>query len=97
MPAMVLGRWLAARRARRAARDTAEAACRALRPGEWIMGTWLCAEEADRYVVRVFCGRRGDTEVRMPPWRECVVFAVAKATFAANVIEDDEPYEPRLR
>ena len=62
------------------------------------MGTWLCAEETDRYVVRVFCGLRAEEPVRrMPPWRECIVFAVTKQTFVASVVVDDEANRPRLR
>jgi hypothetical protein len=61
------------------------------------MGASVCADEAERYVVRVFCGRRDLPPGPQPPWRECLVFAVARGTFAANPVENDMPYRPRLR
>jgi hypothetical protein len=42
--------------------------------------------------VRVFCGdRRVDPSYpMMPPWRECLIMAVSKATGEAQLIEDDD-------
>lgn len=90
-------------RARATAREAATRLCRNLLPdGEPIRGSVICADEPDRYVVRVFCGTREvslDTYM-LPPWRECLIFAVAKDTYSAALLTDDddeEKYRPAIR
>ena len=85
-------------RARASAREAASQACHALRPGEPILGSCICADEPNRYVVRVYCGNRPDFEIhRLPPWRECLIFAVMKDTSSAEQIMNDEKYRPIIR
>jgi hypothetical protein len=81
---------------RRRARAQAEAACRRLRPGAPIVGTWLCAEEPERFVVRVFCGTRAES-LRAPQWNECLVFAVTPDAARAELLVDDVAYRPTVR
>ena len=83
--------------ARRRACAAAEEACRALRPGEPILGSVICAEEQHRLVVRVFCGRREGPPALLPAWRECVIFAVATDGRAVLIVEDDASCRPQLR
>jgi len=84
-------------RAKARAKAAATEACRALLPMEPILGTWICADETDRYVVRVFCGHRPPSGEKLPPWRECVIFAVTKDTHTAQRLTDDEQYRPVIR
>jgi hypothetical protein len=86
-------------RARAIAREAARLACHDLLPGEAIMSASVCADEPSRYVVRVFCGERpASAEARMlPPWRECLIFAVTKNTYVAARVTDDEKYRPTIR
>jgi hypothetical protein len=93
----VFGALLRGFGARRRPRTAAELACRALRPGERLHGSWVCADEAGRYVVRLFCGERRELAVKLPPWRECLVFFVKKGTQVAELIVDDGPYRPVIR
>ena len=80
---------------RRAARRRAEAdavsACEALRADTPIMGATLVAEEPERFVVRVFVGVRDDAPPKMlPPWAECLVFAIRKDALAERSSPDAE-------
>ncbi len=86
-------------RAKAKAREAARRMCQALLPGEPVMGASICADEPGRYVVRVFCGIRpaSPATYRLPPWRECWVVAVAKETYSAERITDDEQYRPMIR
>lgn len=85
-------------KAKAIAKELAAQSCRILRPDEPIFGTVVCADEPDRYVVRVFCGnRRFEPEyLRMPSWRECLIFAVMKNNFSVEQIENGE-YQPVIR
>ena len=85
--------------ARAMAKEAASRACHTLLPGEPILGATICADEPGRYVVRVFCGNRpASPEVyRLPPWRECLIFAVMKDTYSAEQIRADEKYRPMIR
>jgi hypothetical protein len=86
-------------RARAAAREAATRLCRTVLPDEPILGSAICADEPGRYVVRVFCGHRpasAETYL-LPPWRVCLVFAVAKDTYSAAQLADDEKYRPTIR
>jgi hypothetical protein len=59
---------------------------------------WICANEIDRYVVRVFCGQHADAmALREPGWRECLVVAVKKGSDVAQLITDDAEYRPTIR
>src|SRR5579872_417606 len=78
--------------ARRRARKAAELVCRTLRPRDSVHGSWICADESARYVVRVFCGERG--VVGLPPWRECLLFSVEKGSNAVELIVEDSTYRP---
>jgi hypothetical protein len=83
--------------ARARAQRSAEEECRRRRPAESIFGSAVCADEGTRYVVRVFVGRRDKSPTfLLPPWRECLVFAVPKGG-EAPVLEDDPRYQPKLR
>ena len=64
--------------AKATAKKLAAQSCQILRPNEPIFGVIVCADEIERYVVRVFCGKRRfePEHFRMPPWRECLIFAV---------------------
>ena len=81
------------------ARRLAEQLCRELYPGEPLQGSWICANEPTRFVVRVFCGHEVRTTpyFMLPPWKICVIVAVHKTTLAAEQIIDDTPYHPILR
>lgn len=81
------------------ARRMARESCRALLPEEPILGASVCADEPGRYVVRVFCGNRPVSveTYRLPPWRECLIFAVAKDTHAVQQLTDNEKYYPVIR
>lgn len=89
--------WLGNIRRGAEARRAAERLCAALFPGEPRHGSWVCADEPERFVVRVFCGDRAGSPARLPPWRECVVVAVDKATLTAERVADDGPYRPLPR
>lgn len=84
--------------AKATAKEVAAQSCQILRPDEPIFGVIVCADEPDRYVVRVFCGkRRFEPEYpRMPPWRECLIFAVMKDKFSVEQITNGE-YQPVIR
>jgi hypothetical protein len=85
-------------RARRRACKVAGDLCRDLRPGEPILGTTICANESDRYVIRVFCGQRAEEEPSMHPgWRECLIVSVKKGSDQAELITDDAGYRPVIR
>jgi len=73
--------------------------CRSLLPEEPILGTVICADEADRYVVRVFFGDRpfSAETYMLPPWKECLIFAVTKNSYAVEQIIDDRKYDPVIR
>lgn len=79
------------------ARRLAEAWCKQRNPDEIIHGTWICANEPTRFVVRVFCGQRERTGEKLPPWQNCSVIAVDKRTLIAAPVADDAPYRPILR
>jgi hypothetical protein len=85
--------------ARALARRMARQSCRALLPQEPILGTSVCADEPDRYVVRGFCGNRTTSteNYRLPPWRECLIFAVTKDTYDVERLIDNEKYYPVIR
>jgi hypothetical protein len=84
--------------ARRRARAAAEALARDCRPHEPILGAVICAEEDERYVVRVFVGKRDNPHSeRLPPWRECLVFAVPKNSGSPSLLVDDAPYRSTVR
>jgi hypothetical protein len=58
----------------------------------------ICADEPERYVVRVFVGRRDDTiAAKLPPWRDCLVFAVPKDRGPPSLLVDDARYRPTIR
>ena len=87
-------------RARAKARNVAIDACHGAFPDELIHGAWVCADEPDRYVVRVFCGGRQFVigEARMlPPWQTCLIFAVTKNTYAVQRLPSGGRYDPVLR
>lgn len=79
--------------------EAASQACHSLFPDEQIRRTSICADEPSRYVVRVFCGDRPTSPelLKLPPWRECLIFAVMKNSYAAERVTDDEKYRPTLR
>jgi hypothetical protein len=85
-------------RARKKAREVAIGACRKLLPDEPVCGAGICADEPDRYVVRVFYGNRyvSPTTSRLPPWRGYLIVAVRKDTYVDEVI-NDERYCPTIR
>jgi hypothetical protein len=86
-------------RAREKARDVAVRACEKHLPGEPIRGAVICADEPDRYVIRVFYGNRDRSPetFRLPPWRGCLIVAVEKTTYVDEVIDDDKRYRPTIR
>ena len=88
--------FLAKLRDRKRACALAEKACLVTRPQEPIYASQIYADRPDRFIVRVFCGRRSASVYLMPPWKECLVFAVVKGS---NAVEEltDERYHPRLR
>jgi len=101
-----LAKFRASRRARKRALVLAEDLGRRLRPTEPIWNVALRADEDTRYVVLVFCGNAYKDPVvcLRPPWRECLIVAVAKgseiAELSAELIEDAEeaqPYQPIIR
>jgi hypothetical protein len=78
------------------AQRVAREACARLMPNEPILGTALCANEPDRYVVRVFCGKRDPYVERLPPWTDCKVFVVPNNGGPIQQV-DDAKYCPTLR
>ncbi|MCL2589815.1 MAG: hypothetical protein FWD67_02765 [Betaproteobacteria bacterium] len=96
-----LVKFRARRRARKRALILAEDLGRRLRPIEPICGVMLRADEDKRYVVNVFCGNayKDVIAISHPPWRECLIVAVAKDSEIAELIEDaeDGPYRPIIR
>ncbi|MCL2310276.1 MAG: hypothetical protein FWC42_08415 [Proteobacteria bacterium] len=93
-----LSDFFAHRRAQKHARSLAEELCRRLRPNEPILGTALCADEDERYIVRVFCGKRTEEPAStLPPWRECLIVAVTKDNMVAELTKDGGPYQPVIR
>lgn len=79
------------------ARRAAEALCKQVHPDELIQGSWICASETNRFIVRVFYGQREQTATMLPPWRECFIVAVNKTTLYAAPVGDETPYRPILR
>ena len=79
------------------ARRVAEQFCQQSHPDEPLHGSWICANEPTRFVVRVFVGQREFTGTMLPPWRVCLIVAVDKTTLAAEIITDDALYRPVLR
>jgi hypothetical protein len=57
----------------------------------------ICADESERYVVRVFVGLRGQNQRMLPPWRECLIFGVRKDGDPSAVLVEDARYQPVLR
>ncbi len=98
---MSLWRFLANIPAQKRARAAAAEACRIARPTEAILGSVVCADEEERHVVRVFIGRRergkDSFEPRLPPWRQCLIFAVPKRGGAAVELDDAGRYLPVVR
>jgi hypothetical protein len=86
---------LARLRNRRKAVEAARLLCTTSACGEPIFNAVVCAEEPDRYVVRVFLGIRDPGYDRSPPWRDCWLVAVERGTNAASRIYDDI-YKPRI-
>jgi hypothetical protein len=87
-------------RSRKMAREVAIWACKKLFPDEPVFGAGICADEPDRYVVRVCYGNRSMSDMatfRLPPWRECLIVAVQKDTYVDEVIVDDGKYRPMIR
>ena len=86
-------------RARSRAQKAASELCRSLFPEKPILGTAICADESDHYIVRVFCGDRPfSNEIPMSPsWKKCLIFAVRKNTYATEQITDDRKYDPVIR
>ena len=71
--------------------------CARFAPGEHVHGAATAAKEADRIVVRVFCGHRENGAIaRMPPWKDCVIVAVPNDG-VPSVLVDDDAYRPVLR
>ncbi|MBC7795268.1 MAG: hypothetical protein H7Z37_00180 [Pyrinomonadaceae bacterium] len=72
--------------------------CRSYVCDEPILGTIICANEPERYVVRVFCGYRKVSveNYLLPPWENCLIFAVAKDSYCVEQITDDEKYRPTI-
>jgi hypothetical protein len=63
-----------------------------------VVGTEICANEGDRYVVRVFCGHRAEAPAeKSPPWRECVIVSVKKGSERAELMAEDAAYRPTIR
>lgn len=84
------------------ARRRAEALCQQTNPAEPLLGSWICANEPGRFVVRVFYGQRewtSEVATMMPPWRDCLIVAVDKASLHAVPVEGEDaaPYQPVLR
>lgn len=69
--------------------------CQLLHPDEMIFGVVVCADEPDRFVVRVFCGQQTEHEFKTVPWKNCFLFAVSKNDNSVVSIRD-EKYMPRL-
>lgn len=85
---MRLLEWLTGYKPTTEAEKSAIAEFLALHPGERIAWTRITAEEEARYVVGVFYGNTA------PPRYQ--FFAVPKATYMAQVLEDDENYRPKV-
>jgi hypothetical protein len=98
MPLSVMLRtWIAGFRARKRAHKVAGALCQQLRPDDPILATVICANEADRYIVRVFCGHRTEARIdRHPGWRECLIISVKKGSDVVELITDDAKYRPTI-
>ena len=84
------------------ARRAAEAFCVSLYPGEFLHGSYLIETEAARFIVRVFMGHRftgapGEVVQKKPPWKNCHIIAVDKSTLKAEIIPNDDLYQPKLR
>jgi hypothetical protein len=80
------------------ARRLAEQLCGQLYAEEPVQGSWVCASEPTRFVVRVFCGHRmTPIATMMPPWERCVIVAVDKGTWATEQVIEDALYRPVLR
>lgn len=94
----LLDRLFPKRALRRRACAAAEIGCRELHPEELIQGSEICADEKSRFVVRVFCGERPQHEAaKLPRWRTCEVFAVAKDNGRVERIANDATYRPIVR
>lgn len=80
---------------RKIARKESTKLCQSLHPDEKIFSAVVCADESDRFVVRVFCGQRMENEFKTVPWKGCYLFAVSKNDNGVISISD-EKYMPRL-
>ena len=74
-----------------------EAVCRSLHSREPIYGLTLCAEEAERWVVRVYYGNREMSEYMGPPWRDWFAVGIDKLSGSTEVIADADKYRPIIR
>ena len=81
------------------ARRLAEQFCGTLHQEESIHGSWVCANEPARFVVRVFYGHRTLVPdlLPAPAWGRCIIVAVDKMTWATEQIIEDKQYRPILR
>ena len=82
---------------RRNAKREAVRLCRRLNSDDPVLGSVVCADETDRYIVRVFFGLRPASNLLFPPWRDCLIVAVDKESLAAERVVDDRRYDPVLR
>jgi|SRR5580692_8916785 hypothetical protein len=86
-------------RAKNVAKEAAIRACKKHLPDEPILSAVICADETERYVVRVFYGKRpwSSTHYMLPPWLDCLIVAVRKDTYADEIIVDNGKYYPWIR
>lgn len=87
--------WREKKLAMRAQRE-AEALCRRLFPEEPVINSGLRADEPSRYVVIVYYGHR-TIQAKLPLWKDRLVVAIDKDTFAAEPIEDSKAYLSLIR
>ena len=71
--------------------------CRNLYPNEPIFGCHMCADEPQRWVVRIYYGKRERSEYLGPPWHDCLIVGIDKSSSAIELIEDVTPYLPKIR
>lgn len=76
--------------ARRRAVAKVREVCTSLLRGELIRGTYVCADEPERFVVLVFWGTSELELIGIPPWKECWSFAVNKASGVVHRIHDPQ-------
>ena len=94
----MLRTWVAGFRALRRAHKVAGELCQQLRPDDPVLATVICANESDRYIVRVFCGHRTEAQIdRHPGWRECLIISVKKGSDVVELVADDAKYRPTIR